>query len=222
MGIELKRPGWQITKRELIAQGIRYLAASVQDTHPAYGVTHASYARMIFEAMAYEGDYFPALLRKAGEIQEAWTLKILKVIPLPLGKAVEREMKGFIGAVVTSKKLTNRQRVALLKRMADEIEEKVATARTVAQKMGRDVNILKDVFGQLRMVFTKLTNKIQGSLIPPGYKEGRPLAEELTASELVIGGGAWPAKGFAIPTRGYLTRPHGYAAMPRTRIVPGG
>jgi hypothetical protein len=82
--IQMKKPGWQISKQELFAQGVRYLSASSQDLHPAYGLTHASYARLIFEALAHEGDYFPELLRKAGQLQEIWTQKILAKIPLEL------------------------------------------------------------------------------------------------------------------------------------------
>jgi len=80
----IKRSGWQTSKKELLAQGIRYLSASSQDTHPAYGLVHASYARLIFEGLSHEGDYFPQLLRKAGELQEVWTHKILRSNPLGL------------------------------------------------------------------------------------------------------------------------------------------
>jgi hypothetical protein len=79
-----KKPGIQASHRELLAQGLRYLSAASQDTHPAYGLVHASYARIFFEGLAHQGAYFPNLMRKAGELQEKWTRDILKKIPLGL------------------------------------------------------------------------------------------------------------------------------------------
>lgn len=76
-------PDWQVTKGELMAQAKRYLWASAQDTHPAFGLAHASYARIIFEALAYEGTYYPKLLRAAGKLQEKWTREIVKHFPAP-------------------------------------------------------------------------------------------------------------------------------------------
>ena len=187
----LKKPGWQISKQELMAQGIRYLAASAQDTHPVFGVTHASYARLIFEAMAYEGDYFPALLRRAGELQEMWTRKIFAKIPMPIDGAATREIEGKVGdARPASKVFSMAERIAILKKMAAGIEKRVAAARDMAKQIGRDVGLMRDTFGRLRMVFVepiKRAATTKGSLIPPGYKEGRSLSRELTAVELVVG-----------------------------------
>jgi hypothetical protein len=184
LGAVPKKPGWQITKREILAQGLRYLAAAVQDSHPVYGLTHASYARLIFEVLAYEGDYCPRLLRRAGELQEMWTHRILEKFPLAV-------MGGPYA------------------------ESWWCRWREILQRANPSARIPAKL----------------GSLIPAGWKPHRPLEEELTAVDFILGhlnsspgvgggGGAWPRTGFAYPVRGYLTRPHGFAATPRTRVIP--
>jgi len=62
----------------IIVQGLRYLAASMQDTHPIFGLTHASYARFIFE----QSKSHPNFLKKAGQSQAFWSKKILGKMPL--------------------------------------------------------------------------------------------------------------------------------------------
>ena len=63
-------------------QGLRYLQAAEQDTHPSFGLTHASYARVIFEELALLGVDVKELLARAGEEQDRWGKVILEKIPL--------------------------------------------------------------------------------------------------------------------------------------------
>lgn len=56
----------------LVRQGDRYLMASEQDRDPAIGMTHASYARLIYEGLGAKGLLLPRRLKLAGDEQDRW------------------------------------------------------------------------------------------------------------------------------------------------------
>jgi hypothetical protein len=70
-----------MTTGEIIRQGVRYLRAAEQDTHPVYGLTHASYAHTIFEGLALEGLPVMQLLHAASAQQDRWGMMIVERFP---------------------------------------------------------------------------------------------------------------------------------------------
>lgn len=80
----------------VLHQALRYLAASVQDTHPLFGVVHANYARILLEELARAGAPVTGLVAVAGKVQKQWSLKIMKKMPLSELPAV-RDMAKFLG-----------------------------------------------------------------------------------------------------------------------------
>jgi hypothetical protein len=107
-----------------------------------------------------------------------------------------------------------------LKLAAAEIERKVAAARLAARQIGKEIALVRDRFGTLKMVFIEPIEKVEHArrdLISTMRSPASARPTVAMRDDLPAAMRAWPAPGFALPVRGYLTRPTGYAAMPRTR-----
>lgn len=68
----------------MLRQGLRYLAASVQDGHPLFGLIHANYAKILFEELIRSGAEIEvhSYLRAANLLQDKWSKVILAKLPL--------------------------------------------------------------------------------------------------------------------------------------------
>lgn len=68
----------------MLRQGLRYLAASVQDGHPLFGLIHANYAKILFEELIRSGaePEVRSYLKAANLAQDKWSKTILTKLPL--------------------------------------------------------------------------------------------------------------------------------------------